>query len=501
MASTQQLREQVKSRLDDEQGTIFKQAPERVAMLYPSPYYTGMSSLGYQSIYKQINQRPQTSAERAFLPDDLSAYAQSRTPLFTYESQTPVGDFPVIAVSVAYEMEIAGLIQCLEQSGIPALAEERTAHHPVILAGGPLTFSNPLPLSPYVDAILLGEADQSIHDALDAIFGASSRAQQLNALADISSCFIPTLHGEVLPAMGKADVDRLPATGQIITPHTELRNMFLLEAERGCSRGCKYCVMRRSTNGGMRLVPKETILASIPEHAKRVGLVGAAVSDHPKIVEVVNTLADRGCEVGLSSLRPDRLNDELCAALRRAGYKTLTTASDGASQRLRDLMDRKAKRKNLERAAELARAHAFKRLKLYMMIGLPSETDEDIDELIELGNDLSKTIPVSLGIAPFVSKRNTPLDAMPFAGIRLVEKRMKRLRDGTKGRVDIRSTSARWAWVEWVLAQGGPHEGRAVLEAVRAGGSWRAWKEAFDECAKQSPTAGFSRGARLPVLS
>lgn len=480
VATTQQLREQVRDRLNDEIGVIVKQAPERVALLYPSPYYTGMSSLGFQSIYRQINGRPSTSAERAFLPDDPNAYAQSRTPLFTYESQTPVGDFPVIAVSVAYEMELAGLIQCLEQSGIPPLAQDRSARHPLVLAGGPLTFSNPLPLAPYVDAILLGEADQSIHDALDIIFGSGSRAQQLEALGSLANCFVPSLHGQALPPMGKADVDLLPATGQIITPHTELRNMFLLEAERGCSRGCKYCVMRRSTNGGMRLVSQETILSLIPPHARRVGLVGAAVSDHPRIVDVVNALADRGCEVGLSSLRPDRLSDSFCAALRRAGYKTLTTASDGASQRLRDLMDRKAKRKNLERAAELAREHGFKRLKLYMMVGLPSETEDDIDELIELGRDLSKTIPLSLGIAPFVSKRNTPLDGMPFAGIRVVEKRLKRLREGVKGRVDIRSTSARWAWVEWVLAQGEARHGLAVYDAVKAGGGWRAWKDALD---------------------
>ncbi len=465
-------------------------------MLYPSPYYTGMSSLGYQSIYTQINSRPETCAERAFLPDDITAYEQSRTPLFSYESQTPVGDFPVVAVSVAYEIELAGLIQCLEQSGIPALAEKRKDRHPFILAGGPLTFSNPLPLAPYVDAILLGEADQTIHDALDALFTATTRKEQLQKLAELPNCFVPSLHGSVLPEMGKADVDRLPATGQIITPHTELRNMFLLEAERGCSRGCKYCVMRRSTNGGMRLVPQETILERIPAHAKRVGLVGAAVSDHPKIVDVVNALADRGCEVGLSSLRPDRLSDPLCAALRRAGYKTLTTASDGASQRLRDLMDRKAKLKNLERAAQLAREHGFKRLKLYMMIGLPSETDADIDELIEMSTSLSKTIPLSLGIAPFVSKRNTPLDAMPFAGISLVEKRLKRLRTGTKGRVDIRGTSARWAWVEWKLAQGGPEEGRAVLGAVRAGGGWRAWKDALEAVEPRKPPA-----PRLPLLS
>ncbi|HJK96955.1 MAG TPA: radical SAM protein, partial [Polyangiaceae bacterium LLY-WYZ-14_1] len=204
-------------------------------------------------------------------------------------------------------------------------------------------------------------------------------------------------------------------------------------------------------------------------------------------VDIVNPLADQGGGVGLSSLRPDRLNDRFCAALKRAGYRTLTTASDGASQRLRDLLDRRAKENHLLRVAELARAHAFDRLKLYMMVGVPGETDEDIDELIAFGREVSRLVPLSLGIAPFVAKRNTPLDGLPFAGIKTVDRRLDRLRRGVKGRVDLRATSARWAWVEWVLAQGGPAEGRAVMDAVHAGGHFRAWKNAFDALPESRP--------------
>lgn len=488
MATTTELREEVRARKRDERGTIIKDAPERVALLYPSPYRTGMSSLGYQTIYREINAQPGRAAERAFLPDDVEAYQASRTPLFTYESERPVGDFPVIAVSVAYEIELAGLIQSLELAGIPPLAEDRDERHPFILGGGPLTFSNPLPLAPYVDAILMGEADETVHAALDVIFATGHRDETLHAMAQaIPSCYVPSLHGDQLAEMGKCDVNKLPARGQIMTPHTELRDMFLIEAERGCSRSCQYCVMRRSTNGGMRLVTMETILSLIPEDARRVGLVGAAVSDHPKIAQIVETLASQGREVGLSSLRPDRINDALCTALRKAGYRTLTTASDGSSQRLRDAMQRKARERHLEKCAELARAHGFKRLKLYMMVGLPDERDEDIDELVEFATGLSKQVPLSLGIAPFVSKRNTPLDGQPFAGIKVVEKRLDRLRRGVKGRVDIRSTSARWAWIEWVLAQGGQAEGRAVMEAVKNGGHFSAWKKAFEKLPDSRP--------------
>lgn len=484
MASIDPIRAIARARVADEVGTIVKDTPERVALVYPSPYSVGMSSLGFQQMYRTINEAKGRSAERAFLPDQEG----SRAPLFTYESGRAVGDFPIIGLSVAYELELAGVVKVLELAGLPPLAEDRDERHPFVLAGGPLTFSNPLPLAPFADAILIGEADETVHQALDVVFGCASKDEARRALARaIPSCFVPALHGAELPDVAKCDNALLPARAAIRTPHTELSNMFLLEAERGCHRQCAYCVMRRSTNGGMRIVPMERILSLIPEDAKKVGLVGAAVSDHPKIADIVETLADQGRQVGLSSLRPDRLNDRFVAALKRGGYRTLTTASDGASQRLRDQMQRKARERHLEKAAELARAHGMQRMKLYMMVGLPDERDDDIDELVEFATGLSKLVPLSLGIAPFVSKRNTPLDGKPFAGIKPVERRLARLRRGVRGRVELRATSARWAWVEWVLAQGGPAEGRAVLDAVRAGGSFRDWERAFAQIPASAP--------------
>ena len=488
MGAERDLRAQIRERLDAEIGVIGREAPERVALVYPSPYRTGMSSLGFQQIYRLTNETPGRCAERAFLPDDVEAWRRTRMPLFTYESGRPVSDYPVVALSVAYELELAGVVQVLELASLPPLAAERDPRAPFVLAGGPLTFSNPLPLAPFADAILMGEADDTVRLALDVIFGCATKEEAKRVLArEIPSCFVPDVHGDQMPDVGKCALETLPAYAAIRTPHTELRDMFLLEAERGCHRQCQYCVMRRSTNGGMRIVEMARILELIPPDAKRVGLVGAAVSDHPQIAEIVETLADQGREVGLSSLRPDRLNDRFVAALKRGGYRTLTTASDGASQRLRDLMQRKARERHIVKAAELARAHGMKRLKLYMMVGLPNEVDEDIDELIEFATGLSKIVPLSLGIAPFVAKRNTPLDGSEFAGIKLVERRLARLRRGLKGRADLRATSARWAWVEYVLAQGGQAEGRALLDAVHAGGSFRDYERAFSAMSDARP--------------
>jgi radical SAM superfamily enzyme YgiQ (UPF0313 family) len=285
------------------------------------------------------------------------------------------------------------------------------------------------------------------------------------------------------PEVAKAADDRLPARSQIVTPHTELRSMFLIEPERGCSRGCTYCVMRRTTNGGMRTVDPARVLELIPADARRVGLVGAAVTDHPRIVELVRTLVEGGREVGISSLRADRLcaRPELIALLAKSGARTLTTAADGASERLRTALDRRTTAAQLLEVAQLARAAGFERLKLYLMVGLPGEEDRDLDELAELSAEISRIVPLSFGCAPFVSKRNTPMDGAPFVPVEEIERRIGYLRRRLRGRAEIRPTSPRWAWVEYMLAQGGEDAGLAAMDAWRAGGSVAAWKRAFRE--------------------
>lgn len=477
----------IRERLSAEVGRIDKEAPFTVALLYPSPYGAAMSSLGYQRVYREIMESPGLSCERVVLDDEAERDLSAQDRPITYESQRPLEDFPVIAASVAYEGEIAGMLRMLDAAGIPPLRSERDARHPFVLAGGPLTFSNPLPLAPFCDAIVIGEAEEIVGPILRVLESTSARGARLDALARLPHVFVPEHHGATLPLVAKARDELIPAWAPIRTPHAVLSDMFLIETERGCSRMCTYCVMRRSTNGGMRKASMEKILGLIPADAKRVGLVGAAVSDHPRIVDLVSTLADQGREVGLSSLRPDRLKDEFVAALARAGYRTLTTAMDGPSQRMREQLERKAKEDHLLRCAELAKKHGMDRLKLYLMIGLPGETDEDIDECARFTTELSRIVPVALGIAPFCAKRNTPLDGQPFAGIGVVERRLDRLRRGLRGRADVRSTSAKWAWVEYVLAQGGPDEGLAVLEAMREGGNFAAYKRAFGKLEREAP--------------
>jgi radical SAM superfamily enzyme YgiQ (UPF0313 family) len=464
----------VHERLGRERGSTYLPGPHRIAMLYPSPYRAGMSSLGYQQILA-VCRDAGLSVERAFLPDDVDACRIARQPLVTYETQSPVGRFPLVAVSLAYELEITGLIQALELAGIPPLRRDRGPHDPQVLIGGPISMASPLVAAPFADAMLLGEAEDTAPTGLAGFFDAADREAWLDVIEALPGGYVPERHGTRVPPIAKASDARLPAHSRILSPDAELSDMFLIEGERGCHRMCSFCVMRRTTNGGMRLVTPDRILSFIPDHARKVGLVGAAISDHPRLIELLETLVDDERSVSLSSLRADRIarKPRIAELLRASGARTLTVASDGASERLRKQMAKNTKSDHLRACAEQAGALGYSVFKVYMIVGLPDETDEDIDELVAFTNELSQLAGrtrVALGVAPLVAKRNTPLDGVPFAGIKVVEKRLKRLRKGLHRDVELRPTSARWAWVEHELSQGGPEAGEAMYRAHLSGG-------------------------------
>ncbi len=468
---------QIRRRVDEEAGVLCKTASLQIALCHPSPYAAAMSSLGFQTIYREINLHPDAAAERAFLPDNPKEYRDSRLPVLTYESETPISNFPIVAFSIAYEPELTGILEMLNLSSIPALRQDRTEKHPLVIAGGPVTNSNPIILAPFVDLIIVGEGDELIHAFLDAVPGMSRHAL-LSRFSTMPGCYVPGMT-QGIPQAARVMDDALPAFSQILTKNTVLASMFLIEAERGCSRSCSYCVMRRDANGGMRTVPPEKAFSLIPENAARVGLVGAAVTDHPGIKKLARDIVASGREIGISSLRADRLDSELVQLLAQGKYKTLTTAVDGVSQRLRDLLKRDTGEEHLIRAAEFVRDFKLKRLKLYVMVGVPGETLDDIDELVRFSLELSRIAPLSLSISPFVAKKSTPLENAPFESVSQQTAKLSRIRIGLKGAVNIKPSSPRWAWVEYMLSQGGESVGLAAMDAWKEGGSFSSWKHAF----------------------
>jgi len=452
----------------------------RALLVYPSPYRVGMSSLGFQQIYRLWNELDGAGCDRAFVPERGDA------PLRGLETGRPLGGFDLVGVSLAWELELAGVVRALDQSGLRPLAAERGEQDPPVVVGGPLTFSNPLPVYPLADVVVLGEAESVAPALLRVRAETGGKAAFLEAVRGSAGVVVPALDGPELPALARATDGDLPARAALVTPDTELSGMFLVEASRGCTRRCAYCVMRRPdgdaehlAGGGLRAVPAERVLAAIPDDSARVGLIGAAITDHPELAAILRPLVEAGREVGVSSLRADRLDDGLAGLLREGGLRTLTTAADGASERLRLALRRGTAERHLIRAAELARDHDFAELKLYVMLGVPGETDEDVDELVQLALDLRRRAKLSLSVSPFVAKRNTPLVGAPFAGVRVVERRLARLRSALKGRVPIRPTSPRWAWVEHALAAAGPEAGAAAVEVVRAGGRYADWRRAL----------------------
>jgi radical SAM superfamily enzyme YgiQ (UPF0313 family) len=336
---------------------------------------------------------------------------------------------------------------------------------------------------PFVDVLIVGEGEELLPQVLERLMAAGSREAGIEAAGSLPH----TIKGEVapglfepLPGMANVAKERLPAYSAITTPNTELAEMFLVEPERGCSRRCTFCVMRGATTGGMRLLDIEDPLALVPEHAKRVGLVGAAVTDHPKLEELVSRVVASGRGIGISSLRADRLTPGLLEQLAQGGYRQITVASDGISERMRSALHRKIHADDLRQAARLVAAQgSFRGLKVYQMIGAPGETDDDVDELVDFALELAGIVRLTLTFSTFVAKRNTPLDGQPFMGVKAADARLDKIRKGLRGKVQMRPQSPRWAHIEYLLAQRGPEGGHAALQAVGAGGRYRDWVQAF----------------------
>jgi radical SAM superfamily enzyme YgiQ (UPF0313 family) len=469
-----------------ELGTLAIGQSAPIVLAYPSPYHVGMSSLGFQTLYRLLNEDG-PGCHRAFLPDEWDrsslAWPQPRRAILSYETEQPISDYPIIGLSVAYELELTGVVRLLEGAGIPLLAAERGPRDPIVIGGGPLTNSNPAVLLPFVDLLIAGEAEALLPEAVARIMDIRARRQAIDAVAELPH----TIRGEIergyfepLPTMASAPVHLLPARSAIVSPDTELADMFLIEPERGCSRRCTFCVMRGATTGGMRLLDIETPLALIPEHAKKVGLVGAAVTDHPQLEQLVARIVERGKGIGISSLRADRLTPTLLHNLAAGGYRSITVASDGISQRMRVALDRKIDEADLLRAAQLISTAGFRSMKVYEMMGAPGETDADVDELIRFALELARIVRLTLTFSTFVAKRNTPLDRLPFMGVKPAEARLARIRRALEGKVELRPQPPKWAWIEYLLAQGGPEAGHAAIAAVHAGGGYRDWARALE---------------------
>ncbi len=443
----------------------------RILLASPSPYPVAAASLGLHQVYRLMASHPGVQVDRAWLRGP-------GTRVRGVETGRSARDFHVIAFSMSYELEIEGLVHMLRGCGLEPLARDRGPGDPLVILGGPITYAGWGFVTPFVDLVLPGEGEGPVPRLLELLDRCDGDKERV--IEEV---------GEA--PWERAGMEALPASSCWTSPDSTFSDMFMVEAVRGCNQSCAYCVMRRKSSGGMRIVPAREILATIPAGVSKVGLVGAGVSDHPDIVDLVRAITGRGASVGLSSLRAERLDEDLVELLVEGGMRTLTTALDGVSERVRRSLKRSTRARHVLEAAQVARRLGLKRLKLYLMIGVPGEEDRDIDEGVDLIRELTRIIPLTLTVSPFVPKPRTPLAGAGFMGIPEIKRRVSRLRRGLKGRARISSVSPRAAWLEYRLATGGPEVGEAALRALELGGGPGAWARVLPrDPAPRSPEPG-----------
>lgn len=464
-----------------------------VCLAYPNTYRVGMANLGFQAIYG-ILVRAGVAVERAFLPDARSAEA-----VRSLESGRSLSAFDVVAFSLSFETDYVHVLDLLASAGISLRTADRNAREPLVVAGGPAVFLNPEPLADFIDLFLIGEGEEMVPEWLDSIREIrGDRAARLEASAGIAGAYVPSLWPAAPAARNERAsvrrryIDRLddaPTQSRILAPEAVFGDMFLVEASRGCEWGCRFCAagyMYRPVRHRSPDSLRRTVIEDALPHRTTVGLVGAEMASQPGIAALCREIADRGGRASPSSLKADLVGRELAGALTSGKTTSVTVAPEAGSERMRRVINKNLTESEILRAARLLAAEGVKALKLYSMIGLPTETDDDVIEIARLAEKIRAHLPggvgrITLSINPFVPKPWTPLQWEPMADLATVRARARLLKQETDripgATVDLESP--RDAYWQTLLSRGDRRVGD-VLEAVhRTGGKfWPVLREA-----------------------
>jgi radical SAM superfamily enzyme YgiQ (UPF0313 family) len=484
----------------------------RIALAFPNTYFVGMSNLGFQTIYRLFNDQPDIVCERFFLPprEELQSMLASGAKIVTLESQTPVREFDIVAFSVSFEWDYTNVLTLLRLAGIPVRAEERDTRYPLIVIGGAVTFVNPEPLAAFADVIAAGEGESLVPDLVAAVDGSSSRSELLANLTTRRGYYVPSFYdveyaadnsvarfvpreGTGAPAtVRKAAVkttDALdPPSTSIFTPDTEFGSRFLVEVVRGCANLCRFCWAGYNYLP-VRAFPTDRIL-DLAQRARavssRAGLVSIALCDHPDIEHILRSLKDMGYSISPASLRLDDLTPTIVSLLKESGERTLTIAPETGSDRLRRVINKTVTNDEILDRAELIFATGIENLKLYFMIGLPSETDEDLVAIRDLTLQLRDIMlrharargrigRIVASVNPLIPKPGTTYQWMPMTATDEIERKMKRLRTLVNGIDNVYFTikSERHSYYQALLSLGDRRVAPAIEAAERNGGQWR----------------------------
>jgi radical SAM superfamily enzyme YgiQ (UPF0313 family) len=484
-----------------------------VALAFPNSYFVGMSNLGLQTVYKLFNADDRVVCERVFLPPkkDLAAMFDRRIPLVTIESQTPVRDFDVFAFSVSFEWDYTNVLTMLRLAGLKPRAHHRDRRDPLIVIGGAVTFVNPEPLAPFADVIAAGEGERLVPPLVEAWAQAEDRQDLLNRLAGERGFYVPSFYdvtydgpGRVAaitprpgtnapPVVRKAAVKATealdPPSTVIFTPDTEFGSRFLIEVVRGCANLCRFCWAGYNYLP-VRPFPTERILqlaeAARP-HANRVGLVSIALCDHPDIVPILERLVAMGYGISPASLRLDDLTEPIVSLLRQSGERSITIAPETGSDRLRRVINKTVTNDEILDRADLIFRMGIENLKLYYMIGLPTETDDDLVAIRDLTIQMHERMlaharprgtigRIVASVNPLVPKPGTTYQWMPMTRANVIDEKSNFLRGLVSGvdNVYFNIKSERHSYYQGLLSLGDRRVADVIEIAERNGGQWRA---------------------------
>ena len=521
-----------------------------IALIYPNSYAVGMSSLGFQLVYSLLAEMEGIVCERFF-------YAGPDLPLRSLESGRTLEDFPLVFFSVSFEHDYLNIVRLLLAGSVPPFADQRQdtirASQPLVICGGVATFMNPEPLAPFVDLFVLGEAEPvlvSLVTFMAAQIKEGKIAGRPDLLKEISlafsGCYAPSLYtptydqqgtfGGHIPAPGlPARIKKVTvlnceraAHSQVLTPNAEFANLYLTELGRGCSRGCRFCAAGFIYRPP-RLWDVDAVLSGLAERAdsvERIGLLGMEMADHESLAFLSSYLLDSGCSLAFSSLRADRISGPLLSLLEKSRLKSVAIAPDGASERLRRVINKGLTADDLLAAAEgLARAGLYK-LKLYLMIGLPTETLEDLDEMLELirqikeriqpiGRSQGRLCEITLSVNSFTPKPWTPFQFHPFglsqrlapgetgnsaAAVRALKGKIKFLQQGLKKEANVRMTCDKPEHVlfQAVLARGDRRLAMVLFDMASQDLPWKQAMRKHGLEAEQFAVRGYSCDEPLP---
>jgi radical SAM family uncharacterized protein len=493
------------ARLDAETGAIRKRWSNRVrvALVYPNHYRVGMANLGFQTVYRLLNALAHVVCERVFLPDHDSGGNH----IVSLESGRKLTEFDCIAFSLSFENDYSNVLTVLDKAALPLPSAQRDTSLPLVMAGGVACFLNPEPLAPFIDCFLLGEAESLLPSFFETFDPGSDRRKMLRELArNVKGTYVPAFYNatyqesgilnefapiEDVPATVQrvytADADMTAAHSAVLTPDTSFDNVFLIEASRGCSHGCRFCAA-----GYLYRPPRTNPLPALLElvcqgadHTSKIGLVGTAISDLPDLTALCAAAKRRDLQLGFSSLRADALNADLVGALKDGRVKTATIAPETGSERMRQVINKGLDEQDILKATETLVSGGIPNLKLYFMVGLPTETNDDIKAIVALVKKVKHHFlraskpkgrmgEITVSLSCFIPKPFTPFQWSAMDEVKALKHKLKQVKTGLRKvpNVRVHADVPRWAYVQALLSRGDRRVGQLLAAAHQNKGNW-----------------------------